>query len=66
MDDDEIIIPDIQQAEEHYCEKLENNCEDLPATQLLRIKVVISIIIDKYKLEIIECEKKREISLCFK
>ena len=57
MDDDEIIIPDIQQATEHYCET--NNCEDLPATQLLRIKVVISIIIDKYKLEIIECEKKK-------
>ena len=47
MVDDEIIIPEIEQATEHYCDK--KNCEDLPATQLLKIKVIISIIIEKYK-----------------
>ena len=47
MDDDEDIIPEIEQATQHYCDK--NNCEDLPATQLLKIKVIISIIIEKYK-----------------
>ena len=46
-DDDEIIIPEIQQATEHYCEK--NNCDDLPATQHLKIKVIMTIIIDKYE-----------------
>ena len=52
MDDDEITIPDIQQATEHYCDK--NNCEDLPAIQVLKIKVNISIIIS-ISLENIEC-----------
>ena len=51
-DDDEIIIPEIQQAAEHYCEK--NTCEDLPATQLLKIRVIISMIIEKYKFR--ECK----------
>ena len=46
-DEDEDIIPEIEQATQHYCDK--NNCEDLPATQLLKIKVIISIIIEKYK-----------------
>ena len=41
MDDDEDIIPEIEQATQHYCDK--NNCEDLPATQLLKIKVIISL-----------------------
>ena len=45
-DEDEDIIPEIEQATQHYCDK--NNCEDLPATQLLKIKVIISIIIEKY------------------
>ena len=50
MDDDEIIIPEIEQATEHYCDENNgNNCDDLPATQLLKIKVIISIIIEKYK-----------------
>ena len=49
MVDDENIIPEIEQATQHYCDKPENNCEDLPATQLLKIKVIISIIIEKYK-----------------
>ena len=44
-DEDEDIIPEIEQATQHYCDK--NNCEDLPATQLLKIKVIISIIIEK-------------------
>ena len=44
-DDDEIIIPEIQQAAEHYCDK--NTCVDLPATQLLKIRVIILIIIEK-------------------
>ena len=47
IDDDEIIIPKIQQATQHYCEK--NNCDDLPATQVLKVKVIISITIEKYK-----------------
>ena len=49
MVDDEIIIPEIEPATEHYCDNVNNNCEDLPATQLLKIKVIISIIIEKYK-----------------
>ena len=49
MDDDEIIIPEIEQATEHYCDKININCDNLPATQLLKIKVIISIIIEKYK-----------------
>ena len=44
IDDDEIITPEIQQAAEHFCDK--NTCEDLPATQLLKIRVIISIIIE--------------------
>ena len=50
MDDDEVIIPEIEQATQHYCDENNgNNCDDLPATQLLKIKVIISIIIEKYK-----------------
>jgi len=36
--DDEVIIPGIGEATQHFCDK--NNCEELPATQLLKIKVV--------------------------
>ena len=45
MDDDEDIIPEIDDATQHHCDK--NTCDDLPATQLLKIKVIISIIIEK-------------------
>ena len=44
---DEIFVPEIQQAAEHYCDK--NTCVDLPATQLLKIRVIISIITEKYR-----------------
>ena len=43
--DDEVFVPEIQQAAEHYCDK--NTCVDLPATQLLKIRVIILIIIEK-------------------
>ena len=44
---DEIFVPEIQQAAEHYCDQ--NTCVDLPATQLLKIRVISSIVTEKYK-----------------
>ena len=48
MDDDEVMHPGIGEATQHFCD-IKNNCEDLPATQLLKVKVIISFIIEKYK-----------------
>jgi len=39
MDDDEVMHPGIGEATQHFCD-IKNNCEDLPATQLLKVKVV--------------------------
>ena len=42
--DDETFVPEIQEAlAQQHCET--NTCVDLPATQLLKIRVIISIII---------------------